>query len=467
MKTKAIIFLSAMLALTACSNDDDMMTEPKTDGTATAITFNLTASHPDDAAQTRGAGGGTGWQWESWGDEDAEAQGATRATTRAVKTGWESGDAIFVFFDNIAAPKHLKMTYDGSAWTYTEYDGATATAGALGLTNGMTGTMRAVFLPFGSTATVSADGTSFKFSETKYSYYLTATLAYTVADNTVSGAFDMTIPEGFVQFFVTGDISGFTLGCDAVIPTGIVSIEADGTVVETSGMPFMDGYYNILSTPYALDLPGYSYGDGYIYSGKLYADYGYKDIYDNDAFHSYGSNYYFALSSGNHSSRKDYFVTGKTLASHSAVKLPNFNNDKWIAVGADRAVTLGEKTYSTCNYGSSYPENVGTFKNFNDAKTATDNKLLNVHTLANDCSHTPLSIHGYCGMVVYQEANFIFLPSAGSIPYSIPSSMLFEKFYWGYETKYLEFSTDKFEVKTTGGYNTVSTSYQMCVRSSW
>lgn len=62
--------------------------------------------------------------------------------------------------------------------------------------------MQAVFLPFGSDATVSASGTSFIFSTTYYAYYLTATLDYTVSDNEVSGAFNMEIPDDYVQFFV-------------------------------------------------------------------------------------------------------------------------------------------------------------------------------------------------------------------------------------------------------------------------
>lgn len=448
MKTESLLMMGALFALIACADNNTIIPEPETmtpTENKTSITFNLTATHPDDAAQTR-----------------------------AVKTGWERGDAIFVFFDNIAAPKHLKMTYDGSAWTYTEYNGATASAGCLGLTNGMTGTMRAVYLPFGSAATVSADGTSFKFSSTQYSYYATATLDYTVKNNKLSGAFDMTIPEGFVQFFVPGDISGYTLGCDAVIPTGIVSIAADGTVVETSDMPFSDDYYDIFYSPYALDLPGYSYSDGYLFSGKLYADYGYTDTDDN--FHSYGSNYYFALSSSNHSTRKDYFVTGKTLQSHSAVKLPAFDNSKWIAMGADKTVTFGESpnqyTFNTCNYIESgnphiYPEYIGKEREFSDAQSATGNKLLSVNYLAENCSHTPLSIHGICGMVVYQGANFIFLPTAGTIDYVIPTYSSFQKKYWGGDiggrrSKYLDIGIDKFEANSTD-----KLTRSMCVRSSW
>ena len=143
--------------------------------------------------------------------------------TKAVKTGWETGDVVYVFFSGAAAPKHLKMTFDGTSWTSAEYNSATLTPDALGLQNGDTGTMRAVFLPFGSDAVVSASGTSFIFDKTYYTYYLTASLPYTVKDNEVSGALNMLIPDEYVQFFVE-DASAvdeaYTLGTDAVIPVG-------------------------------------------------------------------------------------------------------------------------------------------------------------------------------------------------------------------------------------------------------
>ena len=192
------------------------------------------------------------------------------------------------------------MTYNGSAWTSKEYNGSTQTDGALGLKNGDTGTMRAVFLPFGSNATVSADGTSFVFSTTYYAYYLTATLDYTVANNKVSGAFNMEIPDGYVQFFiedVNATDGAYTLGTDAVIPVGVASIAADGTISETADKEAKD------------DLPGYAYGNGtakgYLFSGKIDTDY------------SYGSNYYFAKTKVEadpaNNTRADYFVSGKTL----------------------------------------------------------------------------------------------------------------------------------------------------------
>ena len=377
MKTRLSLLLCALLALTACSNDDNDVPQnpeaPTTEAPQT-IKFNLTASHPDD---------------------DAAAQ------TRAKKQNWEAGDAIFVFFSGAAAPRHLKMSYDGSAWTSAEYNGATLTAGTLGLKNGDTGTMRAVYLPFGSSATVLASGTSFTFSKTYYAYYLTATLSYTVADNEVSGAFAMTIPDDYVQFFVEDAAAtdeGYTLGCDAVIPTGIASITADGTVTETSDKTAAD------------DMPGYSYGGGYLFSGKL-------------TTWSYGSNYYFAKRKASDGTRHDYFVTGKTLASHSAVKLPANGNSKWEAVGSGIPVTIYYDAgsglgvamgWQTCNYGCSKPEDLGTQFTFDAANAIDGIKMPSkaiFQAMVNHCSWTWLTIHGMGGMVVKGTSGFIFLPA--------------------------------------------------------
>ena len=386
MKKYLILMLAVAAALVSCGKDTLALETVQ----ATPITFNLSANHPD--------------------------------ATKAVKSGWESGDAIFVFFTGAAAPKHLKMTYDGTSWTSAEYNAATQTAGALGLKNGDTGTMCAVFLPFGSDATVSADGTSFKFSTTYYAYYLTATLPYTVTDNAVSGAFNMVIPEGYVQFFVedaSATDGGYTLGTDAVIPVGVASIDKDGNVVETSDKVAGN------------DMTGYAYSEGYLFSGKLNGSY------------TYGG-YYFAKTKTADNSRADYFVSGKTLASHSAVKLPANDNvytstvnstGKWIPVGSGITVTLykildagtaGESMgpldkWYTCNYGQSVPEALGSLYSF-DAANALDVSLptkAQFQMIANssNCSYTWLTVHGQQGAVFKAGRGFLFLPghhSAGA-----------------------------------------------------
>ena len=106
--------------------------------------------------------------------------------TRAVKTGWETDDVVFVFFSGATAPAYLEMKWDGGKWVRT-------TKNNLTLSDGQTGTMTAVYLPFGSDATISNDNGSYKFSKIYYSYYLTAQLPYTVTDGEVSGPFGMPV----------------------------------------------------------------------------------------------------------------------------------------------------------------------------------------------------------------------------------------------------------------------------------
>ena len=377
MKKYLILLLAATVALVSCNNEIPGPENGNETIPVAPVTFNLTANHPD--------------------------------ATKAVKSGWESGDAIFVFFSGATSPNHLKMTFDGTSWTSVEYDGATPTPGALGLKNGDTGTMRAIFLPFGSAATVSANGTDFTFSKTYYAYYLTATLEYTVTDNKVSGAFNMVIPDDYVQFFVedaTATDEGYSLGTDAVKPVGVAYIASDGTVQETSNKSAGE------------DMPGYAYQGGYLFSGKL------SGIANS-------GNYYFAKTKTDDNSRADYFVSGSnTLSSHSAVKLPANDNiyevvdgvpneGKWVPAGNDVTVELfgSDLTSSlgkwyTCNYNQSVPEAVGSTYRFsaaNDLGITLPTKE-QFELIDSSCDFYPISVRGRNGQVVKAARGFLYLP---------------------------------------------------------
>ncbi len=292
--------LAALVLFTACNKQPVDVSSPE-ETTPVQITFHLTATHPD----------GT--------------------TTKAVKNGWESGDVIFVFFNNVAAPKYLKMSYDGTVWTMTEMNGATT--GSLGLVEDATGTMRAIYLPFGNDATVSADGDTFKFSTTYYSYYLTATLDYTVTGGTVSGNFDMQIPEGYVQFFIDkadADPSDvIELRNKNLTPQGIASIAADGTITHTTsatGAP-LPGYV------YDKEIKATGESKGYLFSGILAA-----------AVRNVSTDYHFTLVAdgwdGNYY-KKSY--SGKTfyrgVSEGRALKLPAIGS--WTPITEYKPIDLG------------------------------------------------------------------------------------------------------------------------------
>lgn len=228
---KSIIFIfMAIAAMVSCGKQSiepisEDPQEPK------EIVFNLDAKHPGTA-------------------------------TRAVKTGWETDDVIFVFFSGATSPAYLEMKWDGAKWART-------TKNNLTLSNGQSGTMTAVYLPFGSAATVSNDSGSYKFGTVYSSYYLTAQLPYTVTDGEVTGLFEMRIPEGYVQFFI--DESSATAS-DVVelrephmTPVRILSVGADGAIVTEA-------------LAHGAPLPGYLYDKekkadgesiGYLFSGIL------------------------------------------------------------------------------------------------------------------------------------------------------------------------------------------------------
>ena len=210
MKKVLVLICGAVLALVSCSKE----MSPGNQGIeqATPIVFNLSATHPDGPA------------------------------TKAVKTGWETGDVVFVFFEKQVAPAYLEMKYDGEKWKNTP--------NGLSLREGETGTMTAVYLPFGSDAKVVADGTDYRFDKTYYSYFLTSSMDYTVSDGEVSGTFSMQIPDGYVQFFMGDDVfaldSEIELREPHLTPQGIESISSSGSIA-------------LKTLAHGAPLPGYLY----------------------------------------------------------------------------------------------------------------------------------------------------------------------------------------------------------------
>lgn len=284
----------------------------------------------------------------------------TRADdTKAVKADWENGDVVYVFFSNVDAPKYLKFTYAGSAWTRTQYNGDSKEA----FDYPASGTMTAIYLPYGNDAVVSADGTSFKFDKTYTSYYLKAEQApYTVSGTVVSGKLKMTAPEGFVQFamplygevntlsttfFRTTNPSNsqaitYTLSDSNIKPVSFTSVSADGTVSQdetaAAGAP----------------ITGYIYGSDINFSGVLSstanetaADYAFTFVNDNGTAETYDD--------------VTYLLSGsKTLSYKAAIKFPAISSSAW-KVPEPSYVEINGVKWATCNIGATTPEGYGDY----------------------------------------------------------------------------------------------------------
>ena len=167
--------------------------------------------------------------------------GSTKAT---VKSAWADEDVIFVFFKGVAAPKYLEMKYDSGSdtWTPTAMNGLTSSD----LSDAADKKMTAIYLPYGSTATVAASEGNFIFSDITYSgYFLNAELVtYTYEGDVLSGTLNMTAPalssgsDKLIHF----DISGFTSGHnyklyqDYVKPLTFTSVSAAGVISKNEGI---------------------------------------------------------------------------------------------------------------------------------------------------------------------------------------------------------------------------------------
>ena len=362
---KTMIVLSAVLALVACNK---VTPDTENNGTidASKVVFNFSINNAD--------------------------------ATKAVKSGWENGDKVFIFFNGITTA-HVTTAYNGTAWTPTLNGSATLPA---------SGKLTAVYLPYGNSLTASYNS-NWTFSEPRYTYYMVAKdVNYTISNvedvATLSAIINMQNPGGFAHFYVADASAAdgtYTLASDAVIPAGIASISSAGAVTETNDKNAGDA------------MVGYKYGDGYSFSGKVAATY--DDGYGNDL----AGKYYFIKTKVADSSREDYFTSAGTLVEKMAISLPTNGSEKWIAVGADKWVDLGHATvkFATCNYNQTVPEAVGTTYTY-DGAIALGVSLPDMDQmewLNDDANNTWnwVKVKGQAGMVVSSKttSGFLFLPA--------------------------------------------------------
>ena len=370
MKKNFAIVLAALAALTlSCQKEMVETSEKLNEPAPEEIIFDLTATHPE--------------------------------STKAIKTGWENGDVIFVFFTGKAAPAYLEMKWDGTEWKNTPKD--------LSLSNGESGTMRAVYLPYGSQLTVQADGSAFRFSETQYSYYLTATRPYKVSEGKVSATFNMSIPEGYVQFYIPASADDFTLRQDYITPVGVALVQADGSISETTDKAAGDA------------MTGYAYGEGRQFSGIISAD------ADGQSRH-----WWFSLKNESTGTQHTLFRPGKSLSKGYAVALPEV--DEWVEVGAGKKVFMywSNKTrcyydengremsstnvyWNTCNnYGATFPTEPRTKAYIRDYHSDAPTKKV-MEDLLNRTDQYHVTVHGVPGVVFDNgQGGHFFLPQVYS-----------------------------------------------------
>ena len=181
--------------------------------------------------------------------------------TKAVKTGWESGDKIYVFFGKPAdhtTPAYLTLTYNGSTWTEDWTAGLEAE-----IASTASGTLHAVYTP-GKLGTISYDPyyKEYKFTGSDHGWYLKCeNVSYTVSEGVLAATLNMARPSNFVQFYLEGQAANagkLQFSGDKILKVKVSSISETG---------FKQGSHG-----YGSAIDGVAYKGGLMFSGILKSD---------------------------------------------------------------------------------------------------------------------------------------------------------------------------------------------------
>ncbi len=305
---KWYIALITLLALTACQQEPVLPEGGNGGGNSfdvSTLRFNLTIEHPDGA------------------------------NTKGVKKAWKNGDKVFLFIPGIT-DGYLTATLNVSTWE-------TAYVGTDLASLGDSGTLQAVYLPYGNDATPSFSDGKWSFSggtggmDTYYFY--ASNVSYSVSGGILSATVQMVKPMDYVQFFIPrANASGTTiqLACNGLRPSGFASIAAaDGTVTE---IPLESAGTAIHGYPDTLEGE-----EGYYVSGKP------TTVPDND--------YYFALKKADYTYAHFFQHRTSAIANNKAYQLPAYTS--WHSVGGSYSVQIGDNKWKTVNEGAEHPWTMG------------------------------------------------------------------------------------------------------------
>lgn len=283
---KIFAILCATVALFSCSQGDLLETENTQDQTpqGALVNFNITV----------------------------EEQG----TTKALKTGWATGDVIYIKFREID-DKYLTITYNGTNWIAQAYNSTNAAttfveSDFIGLDDAKK-SVGAVHFPVAVDATLSGSRLSFqKNSEAVKTYFLYQDGAnYTVDGADVTLTLSLQKPTNMVLFHIPGiseaNVSDYTLYIDKY-PDNLVVHSC--TYIENSALSYTDN-----SATYS-GFQGFADENGAIFSVYFFNG------------HSIGeaTTYTFTVKGP----VQEYTISGNlTLQSGYQYSLPALNSSKW------------------------------------------------------------------------------------------------------------------------------------------
>ena len=343
--------------------------------------------------------------------------------TRAVKTGWEKGDKIYVFFDlnaQTTTAEYMTMTYDGSKWSY-KFSNETLETYLLEKTSG---SVFAFYVPYG-TPTFSYDSENKRINinglvENKVgiSYSYCREKLYKVENDILSANLDMQLGPRYVQFYIpwVKDASNLTFQCNymkADIPSYISLSSPTSPAVYTAGLTGFDNE----------KVKGFIYDGGMIVCGTISADS--AQDYTLEVTNTRGTtietdDLHFKASFKN-----------KTLKEHDAVLLSNLSRETWEKTSnGHEFVHMADGHYwAPMNVGAEKPEDYGNYYTWTKDNTTQIQEIEQAwggHVpsadefdwLKNNCTwewKENYNNSGHNGMLVTNKStyNSIFLPAGG------------------------------------------------------
>ena len=124
--------------------------------------------------------------------------------TKGVKTAWEDGDDVYVFFEDNTT-QYVKMTYNGTSWTYADKEGFSEFTGLALTASGKK--LSAVYMPdFVCSAAPTYDTDKWTFGAIQGYFQKAEAVSYTVTStdnvNTLNATISLAAPAGISQIFV-------------------------------------------------------------------------------------------------------------------------------------------------------------------------------------------------------------------------------------------------------------------------
>ena len=304
MRKWFITLITLLLALTACRQEEPIITNDGNRVDLSKLRFDVSIQHPD-------------------------------GVTKGVKTAWKAGDKVFLFISDCTTG-YITTTSDGTAWTAAPEGTPTL---------GESGYLQAIYLPYGNNAQPTYSNGKWIFDKGTDTYYFYAgNVPYTVEtigeEQVFSAAVQMVKPQTYVQFYIPYSSASGTiqLACNALRPAVIAGISASsGSVTVNTGSA------GTPVTGYADTLEG---EEGYYVSGIPLTT------------ASETADYYFAIKKGDNYSH--YYKNRNALVANKAYQLPSYSS--WPKVGDSQTVPVADGTWKTVNEGAVHPWDLGELK---------------------------------------------------------------------------------------------------------